>query len=71
MIMELNKAILLDKEISSLYELKRKILESHTPKFLVNLETNTASAIKDEDLEHKLDKIDSWIEERIATIKLY
>lgn len=70
-LMELNKAILQDPEINSLNELKRKILEAHTPKYLVNLETKTASAIVDEDLEHRLSKIDLWIKERTETIKQY
>jgi len=70
-LMELNKAILQDHEINSLNELKRKILESDTPKYLVNFETNTAAAIKDDDLEDRLSKIDLWIKERTETIKRY
>jgi uncharacterized protein YPO0396 len=70
-LIELHKAILQDPEINSLNELKRKILEVHTPKYLANLETNTASAITDEDLEHRLSKVDLWIKERIETIKQY
>lgn len=70
-LMELNKAILQDHEINSLNELKRKILEMHTPKYLVNLEMNTAAAIRDDDLEDRLSKIDLWIKERIETIKQY
>jgi len=69
--MELNKAIIQDHEINSLNELKRKILEAHTPKYLVNCETNTAAAIKDDDLEDRLSKIDLWIKERTEMIKRY
>ena len=70
-LMELNKAILQDPEINSLNELKRKILEAHTPKYLVNSETNTATAVVDADVESRLSKIDLWVKERIETIKQY
>lgn len=67
-LMGLNKAILQDPEINSLNELKKNILEAHTPKYLVNSETNTVTTVIDADTESRLSKIDLYIKERIETI---
>lgn len=69
--LELHKAILQDLEINNLNELKRKILETHIPKYLLNLENDTVTTIVDEDLQYKLNRIDLGIKERISLISKY
>lgn len=69
-LMNLNKEILQDPEINNLNQLKQKILETHTTKYLVNPETNTATEIINDDVESKLSKIDLAIKERIEIIQI-
>ncbi len=66
---ELNKSILEDAEIKMLLEQKTKLLNSFTPKYLVNKETNTATAILDEKEIEMLDKIDLLVKHRTEQIK--
>mgnify|MGYP006409929075 FL=1 len=66
---ELNKSILEDAEIKMLLEQKTKLLNRLTPKYLVNVETNTATAILDEKEIEMLDKIDLLVKHRTAQIK--
>jgi hypothetical protein len=66
---ELNKSILEDAEIKQLLEQKTKLLNSLTPKYLVNKETNTATAILDKNEIEMLDKIDLLVKHRTEQIK--
>ena len=66
---ELNKSILEDAEIKQLLEQKTKILNSLMPKYLVNKETNTATAILDKNEIEMLDKIDLLVKHRTEQIK--
>ena len=66
---ELNKSILEDAEIKMLLEQKTKLLNSLTPKYLVNKETNTATAILNEKEIEMLDKIDLLVKHRTEQIK--
>ena len=66
---ELNKSILEDAEIKMLLEQKTKLLNRLTPKYLVNIETNTATAILDEKEIEMLDKIDLLVKHRTEQIK--
>ena len=66
---ELNESILEDAEIKMLLEQKTKLLNSLTPKYLVNKETNTATAILDKKEIEMLDKIDLLVKHRIKQIK--
>lgn len=66
---ELNKSILEDAEIKQLLEQKTKLLNRLTPKYLVNKETNTATAILDKNEIEMLDKIDLLVKHRTEQIK--
>ena len=66
---ELNKSILEDVEIKMLLEQKTKLLNRLTPKYLVNKETNTTTAILDEKEIEMLDKIDLLVKHRTEQIK--
>jgi len=66
---ELNKSILEDAEIKMLLQQKTKLLNMLTPKYLVNKETNTATAILDEKEVEMLDKIDLLVKHRTEQIK--
>jgi hypothetical protein len=68
-IREVNKAILEDKEIEFLIKQKQKLLNSLTPKYLWNKETNTMTAIMDEESIKKLDQIALLVEQRTEQIK--
>lgn len=67
----LNKAILEDKEIEKLLEQKRKILNNLTPKYLIDKEKNTATAILDKKQAELLDSIDFSINHRMEQIKSF
>jgi len=66
---ELNKSILDDAEIKMLLEQKTKLLNKITPKYLVNKETNTATAILEDKEIEMLDKIDLLLKHRTEQIK--
>lgn len=66
---ELNKSILEDAEIKQLLEQKTKLLNSLTPKYLVDKETNTATAILDKKEIEMLEKIDLLVKHRTEQIK--
>ncbi len=68
---ELNKAILEDAQLKILLEQKNKILNMSNPKYLVNKDTNTTTAILDEKVVELLDKIDLLIEHRTHKIKMH
>lgn len=68
-IRELNESILEDAEIKQLLEQKTKLLNSLTPKYLVDKETNTATAILDKNEIEMLDKIDLLVKHRTEQIK--
>ena len=66
---ELNKAILEDAEIKMLIKQKTKLLNSLTPKYLFDKETNTATAILDKNEIKLLEKIDLLVKHRTEQIK--
>jgi hypothetical protein len=66
---ELNKAILEDTEIRYLLDRKSKLLNSLTPKYLVDKRANTMTAVLNEDEVRIIEKIDLFVQHRTEQIK--
>ena len=66
---QVSKSILEDQEIKMLLKQKTKLLNSLTPKYLVDKKTNTATAVLNEDKIKMIDKIDLLVKHRTEQIK--
>ena len=66
---QVSKSILEDVEIKMLLEQKTKLLNSLTPKYLVDKKTNTATAVLNEDEIKMIEEIDLLVKLRTDQIK--
>ena len=66
---QVKKSILEDEEIKQLLEMKTKMLNNMTPKYLINKETNTVTALITDIEKAIIDKIDFLVSQRAEKIK--
>lgn len=66
--MQVNKAIIGDSVIAALNKSKLDILQAITPKYMFNKETNTATAVFDQNEIEIIEKINDQIKHRTDQI---